>query len=366
MDLLSHIIRAAGTVCGRRRPIYAHYGVTHRCNMRCRMCAVWQSGDAARELTPEQVQPLAAELRRAGVLTVALGGGEPFVRADLPELVEAFSRRGIAVRVLTNGIHISEALMDAALAAGMRHVSVSLDSLDPAKEKEIYNGQEVWAEIVQTMRRIRRKLPRRGTVPIMNVCVSRLNLKELPQLAAFARDLGFFCSFVPIALAPAPDASDGFAAYAPELAVRPEDRADLEAAYAALLRLKKEGAPIANTSRFLRDSLRFLLTGRGSWTCDAGRLYLSISPEGGISVCHRFPPFADWAMPDWSRRLTDPAVARTMQAQRSQCAGCMRPCWAEVTHAFHHLPSSWETLRLFLFPPPAPANDRKASQDATR
>ena len=42
-----HIAQAVLT---RRVPMYAHFGITHRCNMRCRMCAVWQDGDATKEL----------------------------------------------------------------------------------------------------------------------------------------------------------------------------------------------------------------------------------------------------------------------------------------------------------------------------
>ncbi len=350
--------QAAGALAarlGRARPIYAHYGVTHRCNMRCRMCVVWKDGNAREELALPQIVPLATELAQAGVRMVALGGGEPFVRRDLAGIVAAFHAAGTEVRVLTNGVALDDARIDEVVAAGLRHVSISLDSLDPAKEKDIYGGRDVWDDIVASMRRFRARLRTPPSIPILNVCVSRLNLDELPALVAFAVQEGFFCSFVPITLSPSDDRTDGFAAAAPDLAVRKEDHARLRAAYSALLDAKRRGAPIANSSRFLRDSVTFLETGTSRWTCDAGTLYVSVSPQGGVSICHRFPPVARFDTPGLARRLTSAAARREARRQRAGCPGCMRPCWAEVTHAVHDLRSSVEAMGLMRRAPAAAA-----------
>ncbi|MBT3194119.1 MAG: radical SAM protein [Verrucomicrobia bacterium] len=357
------ILRQATTVLGARlgyvRPLYVHYGVTHRCNMQCRMCVVWKEGNAAEELAPAAIRPMADGLVEAGVRMVTLGGGEPFVRRDLPDVVAAFHERGSEVRILTNGIGPSDEQIDAVIAAGARHVSISLDSLDPAKEQDIYGGKDVWNDIVDTMRRFRQRLQTPPSVPIMNVCVSRLNLDELAPLVAFAADEGFCCSFVPISLSPSEAESDGFAAADSELAVRPQDHAKLDDAYAQLLKLKRQGAPIANTRRFLRDSREFLRSGRYGWCCDAGTLYFSISPQGGISICHHFPPVAQHDTPDLARHLTSKAVRQSAVSTRKQCAGCMRPCWAELTHAVHDLGSSVDAFRLIYQTPRQRIRDGK-------
>jgi MoaA/NifB/PqqE/SkfB family radical SAM enzyme len=351
VGLFKQAYSALAVRAGFYRPLYAHYGVTHRCNMRCRMCVVWRDGNAASEVPVDGVRLLAAGLTGAGVRMVALGGGEPFVRQDLPEIVDAFTKYGADVRLLTNGIGIADERIDTVIAAGVGHVSISLDTLDPEKEKDIYSGKDVWKEIVDTMRRFRARLKTPPAIPIMNVCVSRLNLEELPALVRFAVSEGFFCSFVPIALSPSEAESDGFAAVAPEFAVRPSDFEKVDAAYAELIRLKKRGAPIANSSRFLRDSQEFMRTGRANWRCDAGRLYFSVSPRGEIAVCHRFPPVAQFDTPDLSRKLLSADVRRVAAEQREGCDGCMRPCWAEVTHAVHDWRSSAEALRLAFWRP---------------
>lgn len=341
MKILKQASRVVRARVGLPRLVYAHYGVTHRCNMRCRMCVVWHQGNKATELTTSQAALLAENLHQAGVMTVALGGGEPFIRADLPELVHGFAKRGLEVRVLTNGIGIREERIKSVIEAGLAHVSISLDSLDPAVEQAVYNDVDVWQDIVATMRRFRAWLPR-SSVPVMNVCVARNNLQELPALVDFAVQEGFFCSFVPIALSPSEAQSDGFAAVAPELAI-PATMADaVRSVYGELLKRKRAGQPIANSSRFLEDSRDFLLTGSSSWTCDAGQLYVSVSPEGDISICHGFAPVARFDTPKLAALLRSSEVAATARRQRQECDGCMRPCWAEVSHATHNVRAALE------------------------
>lgn len=347
MRLLTQIGRALEGRFGGNRPIYAHYGITHRCNMRCRMCVVWRSADKSKELTAAQVDVLAENLRRAGVISMALSGGESFLREDLPELTRSFASRQMDVRILTNGVAATEKQVEAVVAAGALGVSISLDSRNPAKVKEIYNGADVFDRIVETMRLFVRKSPP-GAINIMNVVVSRMNLAELPDLVLFARNIGFYCSFVPVAISPSEEESDGFAACVPDLAILPEHFELLESSYRQLISMKLRGAPIANSTRFLKDSLEHIKTGAYPWTCDAGSLYLSISPEGGISACHNFPPFAQHDVPDLAQLLRAPDVRTLLRSQRESCRGCMRPCWADFTHAIKSTRASLEAFRLAL------------------
>ena len=36
-------------------PVYAHFGVTHRCNLTCKMCGIWRYGNANEELSISSV-----------------------------------------------------------------------------------------------------------------------------------------------------------------------------------------------------------------------------------------------------------------------------------------------------------------------
>ncbi|MBB6098581.1 cyclic pyranopterin phosphate synthase [Deinobacterium chartae] len=113
--------------------------VTDRCNLRCTYCMPREvfGPDYAflpREelLTFEEIERLSALFAQLGVRKLRLTGGEPLLRRDLPELVARLARiRGIEdIALTTNGLLLPR-YARALRAAGLKRVTVSLDSLDP-------------------------------------------------------------------------------------------------------------------------------------------------------------------------------------------------------------------------------------------
>ena len=311
------------------------------------MCSVWRTAVPGKELNLSQIQKLARSLRELGVIRIALGGGEPFLRKDLTGIVDAFSSNRMEVHVLTNGCTATEKNIREVVKAGLAGVSISLDTLDPRKAEYIFGSPQILERVFENLALFSQIMPERGSTLIMNVVVSRQNLSEVPELARFAGDIGFKASFIPVTLAPGPDISDGFAAYAPEFAVGSRDHELVDSTYNFLLKRKHRFNDILNSSRFLKDSAHFLKTGEINWECHAGSLYLSVSPEGMISYCHK----AAGKIGTWSDNL--PAVFEEKGYQNSRrqflrdCPGCMRPCWAEVTHALSSLSGIREAVRLY-------------------
>jgi MoaA/NifB/PqqE/SkfB family radical SAM enzyme len=91
----------------RGPPLHLTVFVTGRCNARCRHCFHWREVAASvAGPTPEQIEALAESSERLGpLLWVSFGGGEPFLRRDLPELARSFGRRGLRhLAIPTNGL----------------------------------------------------------------------------------------------------------------------------------------------------------------------------------------------------------------------------------------------------------------------
>ncbi|WP_293911869.1 GTP 3',8-cyclase MoaA [Deinococcus sp.] len=113
--------------------------VTDRCNLRCTYCMPGEvfGPDYAflpREelLTFEEIERLACVFTSLGVQKLRLTGGEPLLRRDLPKLVERLNTLpGVQdIALTTNGLllpKLAQPLKD----AGLRRVTISLDSLDP-------------------------------------------------------------------------------------------------------------------------------------------------------------------------------------------------------------------------------------------
>jgi cyclic pyranopterin phosphate synthase len=121
-----------------RRPLRdLRISVTDRCNFRCVYCMpreVFGRDYAflprAALLTFEEIERLARVFASRGVEKIRLTGGEPLLRRDLDTLVAKLARiPGLDLTLTTNGVLLpakAQALAD----AGLRRVTVSLDSLD--------------------------------------------------------------------------------------------------------------------------------------------------------------------------------------------------------------------------------------------
>jgi cyclic pyranopterin phosphate synthase len=114
--------------------------VTDRCNLRCRYCMpeaeyVWLPRESI--LTFEEIDRLVGIFGELGVVKVRLTGGEPLLRHGLETLVSMLSRQGAIadLAMTTNGVLLARQA-PALRAAGLRRVTVSLDTLRPERMQE--------------------------------------------------------------------------------------------------------------------------------------------------------------------------------------------------------------------------------------
>jgi MoaA/NifB/PqqE/SkfB family radical SAM enzyme len=349
------LLRVAEAFVTRRVPVYAHYGITHRCNLTCKMCGIWRYGNRKEELTLPQIAEMAGRLRRVGVVQLSIGGGEPFAFDELEQAAGLFVDAGLQVRVLTNGIGVSEARLAACVDRGVHSFSISLDSLHPARFDYICEKDGAWDEAVASITSVARLVAGTAGMPTINCVVSNLNLEELPDMVRFARDAGFHISFLPIELLPDPKAGvrnweARFVRYRPEMGLNTEDapermHARVDAAYDALVAMKAEGWPILNSTPYLEASRRYLKTGRfPSEGCDAGRLYFSVAPNGQYTICHRTTHQHLHVLdPGFEAYLASAAYERKRMLEAGSCEGCMRACWIDTSMMFRTLEGFFET-----------------------
>ncbi len=112
--------------------------VTDRCNFRCVYCMPKEVFgrdylflERRELLTFEELERLARVFVAEGVEKIRITGGEPLLRRDLERLVEALARLDVDLTLTTNGSLLPKKAQILA-NAGLRRVTVSLDSLDDA------------------------------------------------------------------------------------------------------------------------------------------------------------------------------------------------------------------------------------------
>lgn len=175
--------------------------VTDRCDLRCVYCMAeapeWLSKEDI--LSYEELARLAAVAVRCGLRKIHVTGGEPLARRGLPGFIRTLrALPGVSEVVLTtNGAALSEHAEELK-RAGLDRVTVSLDTLDPARFARIARRgglERVLAGIAAA--------EKAGFAPIkVNAVVIRgVNDDETAELAAWAREGGRglrFIEFMPL------------------------------------------------------------------------------------------------------------------------------------------------------------------------
>ena len=138
------------------RPLHdLRISVTDRCNFRCVYCMPkeifgkdYQFLPRAEILTFEEIERLVRIFVSLGVQKIRLTGGEPLVRRDLERLVEKLAKIGdLDLTLTTNGSLLSQKARILA-DAGLRRVTVSLDSLDDATFKRMNDSDFPVAKVL--------------------------------------------------------------------------------------------------------------------------------------------------------------------------------------------------------------------------
>ncbi|HEV8380313.1 MAG TPA: GTP 3',8-cyclase MoaA [Gemmatimonadales bacterium] len=161
--------------------------VTDRCNLRCRYCMpeqdyVWLPKESI--LTFEEIARLVGVFTSLGARKIRLTGGEPLLRHDLPALVTMLSRLDLAdLAMTTNGLLLSR-WAEPLRRAGLRRVTVSLDTLRPERMRDLARSDR-HADVVAGIAAARATGFER--VKLNTVVIRGVNDDELVDLIEFAR-----------------------------------------------------------------------------------------------------------------------------------------------------------------------------------
>jgi cyclic pyranopterin phosphate synthase len=175
--------------------------VTDRCNFRCVYCMPkevygrdYQFLERRELLTFEEIERLTRAFASLGVEKVRLTGGEPLLRRELERLVAMLAEiPGLDLTVTTNGSLLPQKAQTLA-DAGLRRVTVSLDSLDDEVFRAM-NDVEVPVERVLAGIEAAAAV---GLAPVkVNMVVKRgVNDDSMLPMARYFRESGHILRFI--------------------------------------------------------------------------------------------------------------------------------------------------------------------------
>jgi GTP 3',8-cyclase len=172
--------------------------VTDKCNFRCRYCMPAEGLEwLGREevLRFEEIERLVRVLARLGVDEVRLTGGEPLVRRELPLLVEMLAHiPGVRdLSLTTNGV-LLDRFAGPLVAAGLRRLNVSLDSLSHVRFAEI-TRRDALDRVLAGLEEAER-YPELRPIKVNCVAIRGFTEEEVPALAELARRKPYVVRFI--------------------------------------------------------------------------------------------------------------------------------------------------------------------------
>ncbi|MCB9705323.1 MAG: GTP 3',8-cyclase MoaA [Myxococcales bacterium] len=183
-----------------RQVRYLRVSLTDRCNYRCTYCMPEEGIEHRARgelLSLEEIVAICRAFAAWGVERVRLTGGEPTVRRGLVDLVRALRaipREGgghLEVMMTTNGELLGE-LAGPLADAGLGGVTVSVDSLDPARFRRITRR----GELARVLAGIDAARARGLRVKLNTVAIAGFNDDELASIARHAWSRGATPRFI--------------------------------------------------------------------------------------------------------------------------------------------------------------------------
>ncbi|MFL6293825.1 MAG: radical SAM protein [Thermoanaerobaculia bacterium] len=167
-----------------RTPFHMVWLSTDACNARCLHCSSNSFCRSPDELTTAEVFRLFEELAEAGVVDLAVSGGEPLLRKDLFEILRHAAALGLSMGVGSNGTTLTESSAARFAELGIGRYQVSLDGLEAS-----HDTLRCWPGLFRRVLKTVEMASRAGLRTHVCCTINRLNFQELEGFAELVAGL---------------------------------------------------------------------------------------------------------------------------------------------------------------------------------
>jgi MoaA/NifB/PqqE/SkfB family radical SAM enzyme len=289
----------------RGRPLWCSWQVTRRCGSLCLFCE--HRADAAeRELDLAGCRRVVGQLRRLGCVAVSLTGGEPFLRADLPDIVSALAEGHVPL-LTTHGWLVTPEKARAVWRSGLRAATVRLDGADPERHDAAVGLPGAHARALAALRTLAETRTAAGQTVNVKAALPGGDASGLEDLLALAARHGASVTVEP---------------------VFPVARGETVAASQRLLEIKRRHPNLRSGTAYLRRVDEAMAGGVPR--CAAGRSFLNVDHQGRLSKCVEYQGEADRVGDLLGEAVEDLAPRLRKVSQENTCRACWSASRGEV------------------------------------
>jgi len=167
-------------------PLWLLAELTYRCPLQCPYCS--NPLDFARsheELSTAEWIEVFRQAREMGAAQLGFSGGEPLVRQDLAELIEAARGLGYYTNLITSGIGLTEDKIASFAEAGLDHIQISFQAADEEVNNLLAGSKKAFAHKLEMARAVKKH----GYPMVLNFVTHRHNIDNIDQIIRLCIEL---------------------------------------------------------------------------------------------------------------------------------------------------------------------------------
>jgi MoaA/NifB/PqqE/SkfB family radical SAM enzyme len=167
-------------------PLAVRFQLTNRCTLRCQYCTLWKT--QKEDLSTEQIVKIIGDLGTLGTKRISLSGGEPLLRKDIEEIVDACWQNRIYPEMNSNGTLVPQKQK---IIEKLDFLKLSLDG--PEDIHDSIRGKGSYRQVIAAA-----EIAYEGGVRFGFACtLTQHNLSGISHVLEMAKQFGTIAAFQP-------------------------------------------------------------------------------------------------------------------------------------------------------------------------
>ncbi|MDI6840880.1 MAG: radical SAM protein [bacterium] len=167
-------------------PLTVNLAVTGKCNLNCKHCLMSETWGGKSDMSTKELLTLIKELEEVKVFNINIFGGEPLMRRDIFQIMEAISKSRIRLSGMnTNATLITREIAKQLKTYGLKRLCVSLDGSTPAVADRM-RGKGAFKLAVKGIK----NLINEGLGVLISTTVTKYNYRDLTGITLLGKELG--------------------------------------------------------------------------------------------------------------------------------------------------------------------------------
>ena len=158
-------------------PLKISMNITKKCNLRCIQCFSSSGVIKEKELTTKDFYKLFDDMHKHGTFYICLGGGEPFTRPDLFDILAYGKKKQLAISIVSNGLLLTKEILEKLNDLDLDYLWISFEGLKENHER--LRGVGTFDKTLKTLELLKKYYKGRTA---LRMSINKYNIDEVEDL----------------------------------------------------------------------------------------------------------------------------------------------------------------------------------------